>query len=134
MPYIKQEFRKTAVSLPTCPGELNYAITMLAVRCIEGEFTTSQFIVNVMKLVENYLEMRGWRNYDTFNEVMGVLACMPLELERRLRDSDEHWAMVDKIRREMNAYRELFYVLTVGPYEDGKIETNGDVFPEGWTT
>ncbi len=134
MPYVKREFRMGAATMPTDSGELNFAITMLAVRCIEGEFTASQFIVDVMKLVENYLELRRYRNYTTFNEVVGVLACVPLELERRLRDSDEHWAVVVRIKAELDAYRELFYVLTVGPYEDGKLESNGDVFPERWTT
>ncbi len=135
MPYIKRKFRTGAATLPTDPGELNYGITLLAIRCVEGEFTTSQFIVETMRMVENYLESRRIPgHYTAFNEVMGVLACVPLELERRLSDTDEHWTMVDKIRREMIAYREMFYLLTVGPYEDGKLESNGDVFPEGWTT
>ena len=49
--------------------------------------------------VQTYLATHG-KSYTTFNEVIGVLSCMIQEIYRRL----------------------------VAPYEDEKIEENGDVF------
>lgn len=56
----------------------------------------------VSRLVDAYLVRRGFR-YTTVNEVVGVLECAKLELYRRL----------------------------AAPYEDGKIEANGDVYKSG---
>jgi hypothetical protein len=78
MPYIKQEHRERVADGvgPFNSGELNYTITKL---CIDY-------------LVE--------RDYDEFNEVVGVLECVKQEFYRRM----------------------------VAPYEDKKIEENGDVY------
>lgn len=46
-----------------------------------------------------YIKARG-SSYRTYNDVLGVLTAMQHEIYRRL----------------------------IGPYEDGKIQTNGDVF------
>lgn len=53
----------------------------------------------VTKLVADYIERKGER-YQTINEVVGALECAKLELYRRV----------------------------AAPYEDGKIETHGDVY------
>lgn len=89
MPYIdaarREEFEVDTDFVPTpeTPGELNYVLTVA---------------------VKNYLELRHFENgrisYSDYNEVIGVLECMKLEIYRRL----------------------------VAPYEDKKIEENGDVF------
>ena len=50
------------------------------------------------KILIRYIDNNG-RNYSTFNSVMGVLSCIGHELYRRF----------------------------IGPYEDKKIEKNGDV-------
>jgi len=51
-------------------------------------------------LINNYMEDRGGVSYTVINEVIGVLECAKLELYRRL----------------------------AAPYEDKKIEENGDVY------
>ena len=85
MPYIKQEdriffdekisFKNTAIQTP---GELNYLLT---------------------KIVDHYISAHG-KNYDSINDVIGVLECAKLELYRRI----------------------------VAPYEDSKIQQNGDAY------
>lgn len=50
-------------------------------------------------LVKDYLDRKG-KNYQNINEVIGVLECAKLELYRRV----------------------------ASPYEDSKIEENGDVY------
>jgi len=78
MPYIKKEQRMELLErLPNDVGELNYCIN---------------------KIIVSYIEEKG-ENYQTYNDIMGVLACVQHELYRR----------------------------KVGPYEDVKIEENGDL-------
>jgi hypothetical protein len=77
MPYIKQE-RRHGWTPPENVGELNYALS---------------------QEIKSYLTRKG-QSYGTFNDVVGVLECLKLEIYRRL----------------------------VAPYEDTKIIENGDVF------
>lgn len=79
MPYIKKERRYELEDwdVPRSAGELNYELT---------------------KKVVEYLGSAP--KYKDFNEVLGVLTAMQLELYRRL----------------------------VAPYEDDKIADNGDVY------
>jgi len=80
MPYITKERRRDLFSgdFAKTPGELNYAIT---------------------QLVLGY-KIDDPPSYTYYNEVIGVLECVKLELYRRM----------------------------VAPYEDKKREENGDVF------
>jgi hypothetical protein len=80
MPYIKQTIRELLDanrSEPATAGELNYKITRL---CLD------------------YIATHG-KQYNTYNEAIGVLSCVTQELYRR----------------------------QVAPYEDQKIAENGDV-------
>jgi hypothetical protein len=54
----------------------------------------------ITMLVDNYLKERGGIRYSHLNEVIGAMDCAKLELYRRL----------------------------AAPYEDKKIEENGDVY------
>ncbi len=131
MPYVKPSVRARALNNPTTSGELNYCITQKAMRHIDGEINASQFSVEVMQAIENFLEI--WpRNYESFNAVMGVLDCVPRELRRRL--IDRYQIDVHLIEKELKAQSFLFYALTVAVYEDGKIEANGDVFTDYMVT
>ena len=81
MPYIDKRRREelsTSLPTPTTAGELNYLVCKLAIQYLD---TTK-------------------RNYQSYNDVIGVLECAKQEIYRRL----------------------------VGPYENKKIEENGDVF------
>lgn len=80
MPYIKQ-YRRDVLkgkAKPYNAGELNFKLTS--------------------EILE-YIDKRG-PSYAVYNDVIGVLECLKLELYRR----------------------------AVAPYEDSKIEENGDVF------
>ena len=80
MPYIKPEQRALLDqgNFPQNAGELNYCLT---------------------RWLQRYLEMKG-KNYQSLNEIMGVLECVSQEFYRR----------------------------AVAPYEDEKIRENGDIF------
>ena len=82
MPYIDPDFRPDLLKgweLPKTPGDLNFVLT---------------------SEVLDYLRRNGEPKYADYNEAIGVLECMKLELYRR----------------------------AVAPYEDSKIATNGDVY------
>lgn len=81
MPYIKPERRDFAMECgadaENC-GELNYHLTLDII---------------------SYLREHG-EKYQTYNDIMGVLSCIQMELYRRM----------------------------IAPYEDKKIKENGDVY------
>jgi hypothetical protein len=82
LPYIKKHEREILDSNKRSAhsaGELNYGITNM--------------------IIEYFYE--NGTNYQTFNDVVGVLECAKLELYRR----------------------------KIGSYEDAKINDNGDVYP-----
>lgn len=81
MPYIDQDARKLLDDhgrVPLKPGELNYKLS---------------------QIVRSYIAMRG-KSYTIYNDVIGVLECLKLELYRR----------------------------QIGQYEDAKMSENGDVW------
>lgn len=80
MPYIPKIYRQQILdgNLPENAGELNYAITAL---------------------INKYLLEFG-ESYSRYNEVIGVLECVKLELYRRV----------------------------ISKYEDKKMKENGDVY------
>ena len=83
MPYIKQSVREKidyGENIATYPGELNYLITTLCLRYMKNLSPST--------------------SYNLYNEVIGVLECVKLEMYRR----------------------------AVAPYEDEKIKENGDVY------
>jgi hypothetical protein len=75
--------RRTDCNAPATPGELNFVIS---------------------RVVNLYLERQGI-DYSMFNDVVGVLECLKMEIYRRL----------------------------IAHYEDAALRRNGDVF-SGWVT
>ena len=53
------------------------------------------------EIIKNYLEEKG-QSYQTYNDIVGALECCKIELYRR----------------------------KIGPYEDVKIQENGDVYEQ----
>jgi len=78
MPYIEKKNREGARDIPVNAGELSY---------------------NLAQTVMDYLE-RKQESYQTYNDIIGVLECIKLEIYRRC----------------------------VVPYEESKRSKNGDVF------
>lgn len=64
-----------------------------------NSLTAGELNYQITSLVNDWLTRHG-RSYDGINQVVGVLECAKLELYRRI----------------------------AGPYEDMKVETNGDVY------
>ena len=62
MPYIRKEFRETAKTAPTGPGELNYCLTLI---------------------ILDYVR-RMHKSYATINEVVGALEQVKDEFQRRV--------------------------------------------------
>ncbi len=79
MPYILQKHRFKMMDGRTPPGELSYKLAAL---------------------VDKYLAEKGGPSYGNYNDVIGVLECLKLEIYRRF----------------------------AGPYEDEKLAQNGEVF------
>ena len=79
MPYILQKHKFKMMDNHTHPGELNYKLAAL---------------------VDKYLAEKGGPSYRNYNDVIGVLECLKLEIYRRF----------------------------VGPYEGQKLIDNGEVF------
>jgi hypothetical protein len=136
MPYIEQEKRDAilAGARPQDAGELNFAITTLADNDLKNKGRIRYAHVNdvigaidcaklelyrreaspsgakpldlgelnsaITTLVDNYLKDKGGDRYSHLNEVIGAMDCAKLELYRRV----------------------------AAPYEDKKIEENGDVY------
>lgn len=92
MPYIKQERREGPLGLgfdgniPGTAGELNYVL--------------SQVVWQYLEWYGGSCSPLGNECYQAYNDVIGVLECLKLEVYRRL----------------------------VAPYEEEKMAENGDVF------
>lgn len=129
MPYIKSEDYERASKEPAVPGELNYAITMKAIAYIRGDIASSDgFAIDATVLCEEYLQRVGL-TYTNGNAVMGVLSCALRELTRRFMENPEVDPLIDRIGNEIRQIEDHVYNDLIAPYEDTKIEENGDVFP-----
>lgn len=65
----------------------------------KGAFVSGELNYEITMVIKNYIDRVGI-SYQTFNNAVGALECAKLELYRRM----------------------------VAPYEDKKIEENGDVY------
>lgn len=132
MPYIKAEDYTRAVEAPAVPGELNYAITLMAISRLSGGLTFHEFGDAVRALVDGYLLLSGL-SYTNGNAVMGVLDCAARELRRRTgRPSNLNYtksADIVEIGHQLGLERDRVYDTLLAPYEDLKIAENGDVYP-----
>lgn len=130
MPYVKDgaRARLDRDGVPMNAGELNYAVTWHMLH-------TGDVRIAVQREVARFLEFRRKpsataapreNNYQDFNDVMGALDGARREYRRRvgvqtLGDQDRLDA-VEYVATE-------FYDNVVAPYEDIKINENGDVYP-----
>lgn len=132
MPYIAPEDYETAAASPEKPGELNYAITMKAIEYLEGGagITDVDFYKTTTQLVTEYLDRVGM-SYTNANAVIGVLDCAGRELKRRVTvpDRPDVDARKERALKKLKSVADILYSGTLSPYEDEKIEENGDVYP-----
>ena len=125
MPYIKPVDYGRALKTPSNPGELNYAMTMVACLYMRGDLSYNQFRDKIQNLVDEYIERLGV-SYTNYNNAIGALECCGLELMRRVTGDYEDLA--DNCQEAMSWISTNLYFQHVAPYEDQKIAENGDVF------
>lgn len=123
MPYVKPERRAALVDAAAEPrnaGELNFCLTWHLVNSPDPRFLQNALWEEVWE----YIDAREI-SYDLFNTVIGALECCRLEFRRRVGVSTtSDLTKEDAIRYVVNRlYRER-----VAPYEDIKINENGDVY------
>jgi hypothetical protein len=125
MPYITQERRK-ALQLKTnkieTAGELNFLFT---VALIDSE-TPELAEMDLRLLINDYLTGHDL-SYQVANDIIGALICCAFEASRRLLGKVDQTTIV-KIFEVVSTVAGEFYKTLVAPYEDGKLEENGDVF------
>lgn len=118
MPYIDQPSRRKldSGSDPSNPGELTYVLTLDTLNGRDAEHLTHVLV--------RYVESQG-RCFQTFAEILGSLEATKLELCRRRMVSRDRLllplAQLDRVKRS-------FYNAVIGPYEDSKILSHGDIF------
>lgn len=123
MPYIKQRDRDTLdifppVRAPNTAGELNYLIT----KALIEEQLLPNFSHTIQKVFGQYLLHKGI-SYQTVNDVVGASLCASREFRRRTGAE----APFSEVLINMAVY---FYDAVGAPYEDKKINANGDVYPK----
>lgn len=125
MPYLT-EAEKTALadpkSEPVTAGQLTYLLTSVLIDIETMQIGTLQrekLYKGFDKAIKRYKGHRELR-YADYAAIMGSLANTLHEYARR-RD----FRFADTIRE----YMRKFYIVHVAPYEDMKIEENGDCFP-----
>lgn len=119
MPYIKEERRKelaTSGHHPSNAGELNYELTRLLTSTVLSQ---TRLVFAVQVLVENYTR-NNYLNYATINDIIGAVLGSLFEYFRRTGQQHPFESCVFQVVRD-------FYKDTAGPYEDIKINENGDV-------
>ncbi len=116
MPYITQTARLViAEGGPvTTAGELNYAITK---HFLDKSIGVADAFDKIQEEIQKYVAYRGL-SYAVINDVIGALECSRREVKRR-RGIDVNW--FSRIANE-------FYDAIAAPYEDQKIQQNGDVY------
>lgn len=112
MPYITQTARQVIADggPVSTAGELNYMIT-------QSILHPFQFTKGPRELIENYIKYHGL-SYSIANDIVGSLECARREFKRR-RGINMKW---------LSEIADEFYDEKVAPYEDQKIQLNGDVY------
>lgn len=99
-------------------GDLTYVLTRACLNaCDIGPFLENALNAECGAYLEN-----GRNNYATRCQIMGALECARREFRRRRPDS---YLMINAAISEV---QRRFYDEIIAPYEDSKIEFNGDVF------
>ena len=125
MPYIVRERRPgldASITRPENPGDLNYLFTKIL-----RSHTSEDASAAIRTHIANYIADKGLK-YQYINDVLGALVGTQMEDFRQSIRKKINYKMtfnerIDAVDREL----EYFYFNLVGPYEDLKIEENGDV-------
>lgn len=123
MPYIAQDIREILDeerSPPLTAGDLTYLLYRATIDW-DG-IDRSDFYTTLGHRVQQYITRYGNEpKYQDYAEVLGALTATAWEFERRHPEGGRRKAIT--VMRFANAY----YGAVIAPYEDTKIEENGDV-------
>lgn len=126
MPYIKQLDRTRLVmggEPPNTPGELNYLFTMHLLMHVteEGPY---------YRLMRRYVDATPTFGYQTINDIIGASFAACMECHRRTDPLEAGLSRLyaDAADALLSAAQD-FYKAHAAPYEDVKIQQNGDVYP-----
>lgn len=128
MPYLTQE-RKDQLAggaVPETAGDLNYLLTTQLLQAIRADTAWSARRA-ANDLACGFIDNHGL-SYTTCNTIVGAVECCRRELKRR---TPTHLKVPihQAVDLELRNWLDDFYEGTIGPYEDEKIEQNGDVYP-----
>lgn len=124
MPYITQDAREDLRSrTPQTAGELTYQITV-DLMALDPVTMRQYEIENVMLNRANEYIRENGISYQHISDVIGSLMCVGLEWNRRQTSG----IAGKRIKWVSKHVANIFYRQTVAPYEDLKIEENGDLF------
>lgn len=118
MPYILRGIRKDLDdgAAPQEAGDLTYLLYRATLDWDGG--SRADFHLVLGEEVDRFLAFRP-RKYQIFAEILGSLYSTALEYERQHEDSRKALAIY--------AFASAFYSEVIAPYEDTKIQQNGDV-------
>jgi len=125
MPYIPQSQREAMEKDPgliSNPGHLNYKLTKFILAKEFVDMDDLQF--NLDHYCQTFFAATT-KNYQASNDIIGALNCCALEFKRRFHDG--YGRDRKKVLRVLELVASNFYTSTTAPYEDVKIEENGDV-------
>lgn len=124
MPYItpqRREELENPLEPYVDPGDLTYGLYVAAIT-EDGDFTSGVIGAHVARYINN-----GEPKYERYALVLGCLYSCALELDRQQSKhlQSEYIDYADLI----HCYAIQYYRDVIAPYEDTKIEQNGDVLP-----
>lgn len=121
MPYLTEQRKKEIDSNPNSvlagAGDLTYKLTRIALDCSDGGFAD-----NIYDAIKRYMPRQP--RYENYAIVLGCLDSTRRELHRREPYSKN---LAGKSKRLM-LFSDSYYNNVIAPYENEKIEQNGDVF------
>jgi hypothetical protein len=122
MPYLSKKRKdelKDEKRLYTTAGDLTYGLTVLMIAAGKDE----KIELNFLSEVERFTAKRP-ESFAMYAVVLGSLIAAEEEFERRVQSSEAS----EDILNCLTLFRTEYYSEYVAPYEDKKIEENGDVF------
>lgn len=131
MPYLEEydKFRIGRGGLLMSAGDLTYALTKALLDSDPNNAYTSAWqavSATVDRFIESLAEVGAKVRYADYATILGCLDSTWREYSRRMP-----WSEGTKANRiwAVRDFAEHFYDNVVAPYEDTKIEENGDVYP-----
>lgn len=123
MPYINQSERDFLAegNVPQTAGQVNYLVTKLMNACLENYDDANDIATGICYVIHCLVRDGVW-TADTRSD--GSLSSFERDLEKIVNTANV--SVEEIVGALQNAHLE-FYIRKVRPYEDTKIEQNGDV-------